>query len=1208
MNCNVRRFLCLLLSVVMVFGMLPAMSAFAAETETIESGITRIYGEDRYETAFGVADALKELKGVEAFETVVVACGTEFADALSGSYLAASQSAPILLTNDTHADEVKEYIGANLKPGGKVYILGGTDAVPAEMESGLDGFEVKRLYGNTRFATNLEILKEAGTEGKDILVCTGWNFADALSASAVCQPIMLVSDELTVEQKTFLETVTGKLILIGGVDAVSAEIENALKAYGETERLDGETRYETSVMVAQRFFENPEQTVLAYAWNFPDGLCGGVLANAMGGPVILTDTGAEDAAAAYVQGEGIEEGVVLGGSILISDSSARKIFGYAETYTVSFETNGGSTIEPQVVEAGSLVACPDDPVRDGYYFVAWYSNEELTEVYDFDAPVEADTTLYAKWYEIADEEHGFIDEDEPDVEVYSFDTDTWDIVVGETATVTFTAEIFAEIEIGENTVAVIDDSSNVIGYMNDDGTAGDAAADDGIYTLQVGLKSEEESVVTYYASAEGAVSYGVTISYYIQRTAEDYEVAQNVGDVLDETAGEFLDENGYLIEGNEEAAIAALSTKLDELIEEGAVSSYTVNGMNVSVTLPSGVKFAYMLLVSETDAGIGSGTIATYQPFKDTYSSGSLNTKSDQATDGSAQTIVDEFDNYGWSTNLDLNSVTLASLKNMASYSVVLWHGHGGHNIIANEGSSLAIGQLSNSTTSAAYNADISANRILLCYAAGRSVYAITGGFVQKYVGRMDGAFLYLAACDSGVDMLSATSETYNLSQAFINKGATAVVANDATICTKYNTAMERDTVAAMCEINESTLNYNTLAQALQIAFSENGEYCCNTNKANPVIFPQNNTAARNYRLGYNEVGYMSGSVKDASTEETISNALVRVYDNDGNEVTSTRTDSNGGYYVKLSTGEYVVKISAGSYKSVKMTVVINANATTYNETFLMISNGLSAGYANGTITNSITEVAVPYVTLKFRKNWNNQTGTVVYTSSTNDNGYYEVTSSELPAGFYTMEMIKSGYITGYKNIFISPIDVSAQNAVLSPVTSDGTYRIVLSWGEAPRDLDSHFNGVTDSGSRDHIYYSNKTGYTGNLDVDDTSSYGPETITVTDFAGLENGFTYSVHDYTNRSSSSSTALSGSGACVKLYRGSELLRTYYVPTGRGGTVWNVFSVDANGNITDLNTFAYVYDPSSVGLSSASAAADLISVAAMEDLEKDYEKND
>lgn len=833
-------------------------------------------------------------------------------------------------------------------------------------------------------------------------------------------------------------------------------------------------------------------------------------------------------------------------------------------YTVTFESNGGSEVEKQVVKAGSCATRPNDPEREGYRLVAWYIDDALTTVYDFDEVVTADITLYAKWNEIVDEKGGFIDEDDPDIEIFSFDTDTWDIVVGETATVTFTAEVFAEIKIPENTVAVIDGNGTTLGYMHDDGIEGDITAGDGIYTLQVALKSEKETTVTYCASTEDVVSSNITIGYYIERTKEDYDVAQTVGNTLNDVANEFLDENGYLIEGKEEAAVAALSDKLDALIKDGTVNTYTVKGLNISIKLSNGVKFVYILLTHETDAGIGSGTIATFQPFKGTYSS-SLNTKSDQATDGAAEKIVNELNRYVFKTNADLNQVTLDSLKNLSDYSVVLWHGHGGHNYIDNEGSCLATGQLVDSNTSEIYDKDISANRILLCTAAGRKVYAITGGFVQKHVtGRMDGAFLYLGACDSGVDMLSEENETYSLAQAFIDKGATAVVANDATICTKYNTAMEKDTITEMCKLSNNNLNYNTLAQALQIAFSKNGKYCCEERKAKPVIFPENNGSARTYQLGYNEIGYMSGSVKDASTAATISNALVRVYDNDGNEVTRTRTDRDGRYYITLSAGEYILKISAGSYKNAKMAVIINDNATTYNEAFLMISAGKSIGYINGTITNSITEAPVSDVTVKFRKNWNNKTGEVVASTSTNTNGYFEVNG--LKVGLYTIEYYKYGYATAYKNITV--LLGSTHNAVISPVASSGVYRIVLTWGENPNDLDSHVIGNLSDGSSFHTYYGDKSHYDGdvevcNLDVDDTTSYGPETITLTPSTTAP--YYYYVYRF-----SGSGSISTSGAQIKLYNGDTLVETFNAPTDQGTSdYWNVFAI-VGGRLVTKNT--------------------------------------
>lgn len=69
----------------------------------------------------------------------------------------------------------------------------------------------------------------------------------------------------------------------------------------------------------------------------------------------------------------------------------------ASSFEVVFATNGGSAIDPVVVEAGELLTEPEDPTRTGYTFDAWYSDPELTTAYNFSAPVEANMVLYAKW-------------------------------------------------------------------------------------------------------------------------------------------------------------------------------------------------------------------------------------------------------------------------------------------------------------------------------------------------------------------------------------------------------------------------------------------------------------------------------------------------------------------------------------------------------------------------------------------------------------------------------------------------------------------------------------------------------------------------------------------------------------------------------------------------------------------------------------------
>ena len=298
-------------------------------SEPTVEGVERIYGSTRYETSLKVADAYKDMLGVDKFESVIIACGTNYADALAGSYLSAVKEAPILIVDgkQDHIDAVQNYIRKNLNTGGTIYMLGGTAVVPDKAVTGLTGFKTRRLWGKDRYETNVKILQEAGVSGKEVLVASGTGFADSLSASATGKPILLVKNTIQPSQKAFVDSLKGKnFCIIGGTGAVNADMEKYFKNLGKVERIAGTTRYETSVKVAERFFDSPETAVLAYGANFPDGLCGGSLANAMGGPLILTGNGKTDAAVKYTKENGIEVGAVLGGPTLISDQSVDAIF------------------------------------------------------------------------------------------------------------------------------------------------------------------------------------------------------------------------------------------------------------------------------------------------------------------------------------------------------------------------------------------------------------------------------------------------------------------------------------------------------------------------------------------------------------------------------------------------------------------------------------------------------------------------------------------------------------------------------------------------------------------------------------------------------------------------------------------------------------------------------------------------------------------
>lgn len=82
----------------------------------------------------------------------------------------------------------------------------------------------------------------------------------------------------------------------------------------------------------------------------------------------------------------------------INDSGTLFKLGAVESWTISFNSNGGSACDTKFVATadGKLVK-PADPTREGYTFGGWYTDEACTQAYDFSTPVTADLTLYAKW-------------------------------------------------------------------------------------------------------------------------------------------------------------------------------------------------------------------------------------------------------------------------------------------------------------------------------------------------------------------------------------------------------------------------------------------------------------------------------------------------------------------------------------------------------------------------------------------------------------------------------------------------------------------------------------------------------------------------------------------------------------------------------------------------------------------------------------------
>lgn len=139
--------------------------------------------------------------------------------------------------------------------------------------------------------------------------------------------------------------------------------------------------------------------------------------------------------------------------------------------------------------------------------------------------------------------------------------------------------------------------------------------------------------------------------------------------------------------------------------------------------------------------------------------------------------------------------------------------------------------------------------------------------------------------------------------------------------------------------------------------------------------------------------------------------------------------------------------------------------------------------------------------------------------------------------------------------------------AISPQLTDANSFRLVLNWGVSPTDLDSHLTTPLIGGQNYHIYYSDRGSVLGapfaNLDVDDVTSYGPETITITNFS--PGTYTYYIHQF-----SSSGSFAASGATARIYTSAGLLSTLPVPTTGSGRYWYVCQIDGQTKaVTVLN---------------------------------------
>jgi putative cell wall-binding protein len=203
-----------------------------------------------------------------------------------------------------------------------VFVLGGSAALFPRVEAALTAahYVVVRLGGEDRFATAVTIAHDGLGDPATLLVADGRGFPDALSAgtaAAKAGGAVLLSNGASPAPatSTYLSRRGGlALIAVGGPAAA---------AYPSGERIVGADRYDTSQLVASRFFTNPTTFGLASGTAFPDALSGGAGVARSAAPILLTaPSGLPTIVRQYLgtNATSILGGVLFGGDAAVSES------------------------------------------------------------------------------------------------------------------------------------------------------------------------------------------------------------------------------------------------------------------------------------------------------------------------------------------------------------------------------------------------------------------------------------------------------------------------------------------------------------------------------------------------------------------------------------------------------------------------------------------------------------------------------------------------------------------------------------------------------------------------------------------------------------------------------------------------------------------------------------------------------------------------
>ena len=390
------------------------------------------------------------------------------------------------------------------------------------------------------------------------------------------------------------------------------------------------------------------------------------------------------------------------------------------------------------------------------------------------------------------------------------------IVVNEETDITFTATFNQE----PNSPILVNKGKQVC-ELNDQGINGDITAEDGIYTCVLSINAETVGESIFYAQSGTKSSNQVTLYSFeildesgIEQIEKEYTAV--VG-LLEDISKDYLNEDGYIVSEQRIALLDSLEKQLESNANAGNIRFYNRNENSIYIKLTSGIGLLYEPPIFGTASGINldGPQVMFFEPHSD------IDCDLEDMLSGNEAPVIKETAKFSGASTLTGSEVTLESIKNIPSDTVVFWNGHGSYDERLH--SCLALGEEVDVLSFALKDLwsqqykDFICDRIILGAADNKNCWLITSKYIEEYCSDFSNNIFLLASCYSAKDEVLVNS--------LINKGAATVIGFDDSVATKYALEFCVEVLYSMTdEFNSDASDYCTVSEAFDLAKSIRGD------------------------------------------------------------------------------------------------------------------------------------------------------------------------------------------------------------------------------------------------------------------------------------------------------------------------------------------------------------------------------------------------